>query len=71
MEFDATRAGFLHGGDHLVDSRDEEIGLYVAEGLENIPAMSQFGVCVPHNTLSQYGFLAGQGYSDSGSKTAI
>ena len=58
VEFDAARAGFLHVGDHLADSGDEEFGLYVAEDLEDVLAMPHFGVCVPHNTLRQDSFLA-------------
>ena len=57
VEFNATRAGFFHVGDHLADFGDEELGLYVAEGLEDVPAMSHFGVCVPYNKLGQDSFL--------------
>ena len=45
--------------------------MYVVEGLEEVPAISHFGVCILHNTLSQDGFLADQGHFDTGSKTAI
>ena len=47
-------------------------------GMKNLDCMwlrvwrtSHFGVCIPHNTLSQDGFLADLGHSNSGSKTAI
>ena len=43
----------------------------MAEGLEDIPAMSHFRMCVPHNTLGQDGFLADQRDSYSGTETAI
>ena len=43
----------------------------MAEGLEDVPAMSHFGVCIPYSTLGQDGFLADQRDSDSGSETAI
>ena len=43
----------------------------MAEGLEDILAMSHFRMCVPHNTFGQDGFLADQRDSDSGSETAI
>ena len=43
----------------------------MAEGLEDVPAMSHFRMCVPHNTFGQDGFLADQRDSDSGSETAI
>ena len=43
----------------------------MAEGLEDVPAMSHFGVCVQYNTLGQDGFLADQRHSNSGSETAI
>ena len=55
-----------HIGDHLEDSRDEELGFDVAEGLEDVSTMSQFDVCILHNTFCQDGFLADQGNSDSG-----
>ena len=45
--------------------------MYVAEGLEDVLAMSHFRVYVLHNALSQDSFLAGQGHSNSGSETAI
>ena len=62
---------FLISVFHLVDSRDEELGLDVAEGLEDVPTMTQFDVCILHNTFCQYGFLADQGNSDLGLETAI
>ena len=43
----------------------------MAEGLENVLAMSHFGVCVSYNALGQYGFLADQRHSDLDSETAI
>ena len=43
----------------------------MAEGLEDVPAMSHFGVCVQYNTLGQDGFLADQRHSNSGLETAI
>ena len=43
----------------------------MAEGLEDIPAMSHFRVCVPHSTLGQDDFLADQRDSDLGPETAI
>ena len=59
VQLDTTRARFLQIGDQLPDSRDEELGLDVAEGLENISAMTQFDMCVLHNALCcQSSFLA-------------
>ena len=58
VQLDTTRARFLQIGDHLPDSRDEEIGLDVAEDLKNISAMTHCNVCVLHNALCQNGFLA-------------
>ena len=57
VQLDTTRAGFLQIGDHVPDSRGE-LGLNVAEGLENISAMTQFNVSVLHNALCQNSFLA-------------
>ena len=71
VQFDAARAGFLQIGDHLPDSRDEELGLDVAEDLEYGPAMTHFYVCVLHDTFCQDGFLANQGDLNPGSKAAI
>ena len=64
-------AGYFHVCDHLADSMDEELGLYVAEGLEGVLAMSHFRMCVPHNTFGQDGFLADQRDSNLGWETAI
>ena len=55
----------------LEDSVYEEFGLYVAEGLEDVSAMSHFRMCIPHNTFGQDGFLADQRDSDSGPETVI
>ena len=43
----------------------------MAEGLEDVSAMSHFRMCVMHNTFGQDGFLADQRDSDSGLETAI
>ena len=43
----------------------------MAEGLEDVSAMSHFRMWVPHNTFGPDGFLADQRDSDSGSETAI
>ena len=50
---------------------DEEFGLDVAEGLEDVSPVSHFRMCVPHNTLCQDGFLADQRDSDAGPETVI
>ena len=71
VQFDATRAGFLQIGDHLPDFRDEELGLDVAEDLEDVPAMTHLDVCILHDAFCQDGFLANQGDPDPGSKAAI
>ena len=71
VQFDAARAGFLQTGDHLPDSREEELGLDVAEDLEDVPTMTHFDVCVLHDTFFRDGFLANQGDPDPGSKAAI
>ena len=71
MEFGAARAGFLQISDHLPDSRDEELGLDVAEDLEDVPAMTHFDMYVLHDALCKDGFLANQGEPEPGSKTAI
>ena len=36
VQSDAARAGFLQIGNHLPDSRNEELGLDVAEDLEDV-----------------------------------
>ena len=58
VQLDKTTARFLQISNHLPDSRNEELGLDVAEGLQNISAMTQFDVCILHNALCQNSFLA-------------
>ena len=43
----------------------------MAEGLEDVSAVSHFRMHVPHNTFYQDGFLAYQRDSDVGQETAI
>ena len=50
---DATRARFFQIGEHLPDSRDEELGLDVTEDLEDISAMTHFDMWVLHNAFCQ------------------
>ena len=41
-----------------MDSRDEELGLYEAEDLEDVLTMFQLGVCVAQDVFCQDPFLA-------------
>ena len=43
----------------------------MAEGLEDVSAVSHFKMCIPHNTFGQDGFLTDQRDSDAGPETAI
>ena len=40
VQLDAAWAGFLHVGDHLAYARDEELGLNMAEDLEDVSDMT-------------------------------
>ena len=64
VQSDATRTPFFYVRDHFPDSGNEELRLDVAEDLKNIPAVTQLGMCVRHNTLSQDRLLADQGNTD-------
>ena len=51
--------------------RDEELGLYVAEGLEDVGAVSHFRMNVLNNAFGQNCFPTDQRDSDTEPETAI